>query len=163
MEIIQARNIALDFMSQHLNGLGWSLNFNNRKSALGFCDYNLRRISLSRHFVESADKPALNITLAHEVAHAVVGPGHHHNSVWRRKCIELGGNGSRTGNMVVNDWLYMGNCKCGHQFKAHRLGKMLKNGVHRPGCGSPVMWRNTRTGEISLLGTPVLDPANVVW
>lgn len=33
-------------------------------------------------------------TVAHEVAHALVGPAHGHDAVWRRKAVELGGSGT---------------------------------------------------------------------
>jgi predicted SprT family Zn-dependent metalloprotease len=36
------------------------------------------------------DEAKVKDTILHEIAHALVGAGHGHNHVWKRKCIEIG-------------------------------------------------------------------------
>lgn len=51
-----------------------------------------RWIELSRKLVELNDEARVMRTIIHEVAHALT-EGHRHDSVWKAKCIELGGDG----------------------------------------------------------------------
>ena len=74
-----------------LHGLHeWSFAYNRRKRALGFCFYEPRRIELSIHFVEHNSLEAIRDTLLHEIAHALVGPGHGHDAVWKCQCLRIG-------------------------------------------------------------------------
>jgi predicted SprT family Zn-dependent metalloprotease len=152
LNLSDAASLARDLMDEHL--IGWEFEFSNRKGALGDCSYSRMTIRMSREFVKHASESEIRNTMLHEIAHAMVGPGHNHDSVWRRKHISLGGNGSRTGNMTVSSYLYTGVCACGaNYFKAHRLGSTLRNGTHT--CGGSVTWTNTRTGEMTYRGAVV--------
>lgn len=51
-----------------------------------------RRIELSRKLVELNDVERVTRTILHEVAHALT-EGHGHDSVWKAKCLEIGGDG----------------------------------------------------------------------
>lgn len=75
----------------------WRFGFSNKKASYGTCYYKKRIIALSSYFVDSMTDEAIKDTLIHEIAHALT-PGRHHDWVWRRKCIELGGNGQVRGS-----------------------------------------------------------------
>lgn len=63
----------------------------------------------------------------HEIAHARTA-GHHHDEVWRRECLAIGGDGKRCydseedgGNVVTLPKKYIGTCPvCGRQFPRSR-------------------------------------------
>ena len=73
---------------------GWRFEFNNRKKAVGLCDYRKQTIEISTNFIGMLNEYGIVMTILHEIAHALTY-GHHHDHVWKRKCIEIGGNGNR--------------------------------------------------------------------
>ena len=69
---------------------GWSFQFDDAASRGGICRSDIRVISMSRQYCLKAAEAEWTDTLLHEVAHALVGPEHHHDSVWKRKAAEIG-------------------------------------------------------------------------
>ena len=55
----------------------------------------IQKIELSLHFVELNGEETIRETLRHEIAHALVGPGHGHDAVWKQKCREVGAKAER--------------------------------------------------------------------
>jgi predicted SprT family Zn-dependent metalloprotease len=87
------RQEAHQLMSLHgLNEWEFGINTNVRRA--GVCYYptkNTRgRIELSSHFAERNSDEMIRDTILHEIAHALVGPGHGHDTVWQAKCVEIG-------------------------------------------------------------------------
>jgi predicted SprT family Zn-dependent metalloprotease len=83
------RELARSLLDAH--GLeGWTVRFSRSKRTLGRCLYDDRTIEVSRHFVERNDVEAIRDTLLHEIAHALVGFGHGHDSAWRQMCQRIG-------------------------------------------------------------------------
>jgi predicted SprT family Zn-dependent metalloprotease len=76
-------------MNEHGLG-GWALQFTNRKGVVGTCVYGTTTINLSVPYIRLNEWTALRQTVLHEIAHALVGPGHHHDNVWKLKMIQLG-------------------------------------------------------------------------
>lgn len=69
----------------------WKLVWDTRPTThrLGQCRYRRKEIGIS---IKPAKLLAMNEvidTILHEIAHALT-PGHHHDNVWKQKCIELG-------------------------------------------------------------------------
>src|ERR1700722_17497176 len=76
-----------------LHGLKeWEFGINSNVRRTGVCYYPRKtapgRIELSAHFVERNTEEEIRDTLLHEIAHAIVGPGHGHDAAWREKCVE---------------------------------------------------------------------------
>jgi predicted SprT family Zn-dependent metalloprotease len=115
---------------------GWSFAFNRSKVQMGLCLYGPRMVVLSVHFVELNDDATVLDTLLHEIAHALVGPGHGHDAVWRAKCLEVGARPERLSNdvsMPVGRWQAV--CPgCGRLHDRHRRPKHMK-GWHCSYCG----------------------------
>ena len=89
-----AIDLATELMNAH--GLaGWRIKLDNARRRAGQCDYANKTISLSRLYVRHADIDHIRDTILHEIAHALVGPRHGHDVVWRQKAREIGCTGTR--------------------------------------------------------------------
>src|SRR5271165_928788 len=102
---------------------------------MGLCAYARRTIELSTYFVERNGQEEILDTVLHEIAHALVGPGHGHDAVWKRKCVEIGARPARCGNAEMPEGRWRASCRnCGRHFNRHRRPKRLK-GWYCPECG----------------------------
>lgn len=100
MDLKRAQTMAVDLM-QHYNLLNWKFNFDRSVTRLGLCQHYRRIISLGSYATSvNGEEQVLN-TILHEIAHALVGSTHGHDSVWYSKATELGCNGKRCGNIAV--------------------------------------------------------------
>jgi SprT protein len=79
-------------MRKHgLEAKGWSFGFDNAKTRHGQCDYDRRRITISRHFSELNSMAVVKDTLLHEIAHGILGqPGIGHGREWRNIAVAIG-------------------------------------------------------------------------
>lgn len=89
------RTSASNFCRAELNKHGlkeWGIRLTTDPNLpfLGLCMHNDKCIMLNAHHIDlHPDKDVIN-TIQHEIAHALVGPNHGHNSVWAEKAKELG-------------------------------------------------------------------------
>lgn len=121
MDLAAALRLARDLMDEH--GLsGWDLAFDRAKVRAGACHFRDRRITLSRHLTLAHAPEQVRETVLHEVAHALVGPRHGHDQVWRARARALGATGDRCYSAdlpsVPGRWL--GRCAAGHEVQRHR-------------------------------------------
>jgi predicted SprT family Zn-dependent metalloprotease len=130
----EVRRLALQLMETH--GLhNWSFAYNRRKRSLGLCVYERRAIELSRYFVERNEHAEVLDTILHEIAHALVGPGHAHDAVWKRKCREIGARPARCGDAEMPAGRWKACCgSCGQTFERHRKPQGMR-GWFCIGCG----------------------------
>jgi predicted SprT family Zn-dependent metalloprotease len=99
------------FGTFHLQG--WSFKLNRRRREMGLCSYDASTIALSIHFIELNDWDAIRDTLLHEIAHALVGPGHGHGPVWKSKAREIGAQPFRLCNEVnMPEGTWQAQCGC---------------------------------------------------
>lgn len=125
MRLADAKRLAEYHMSRHLNMGLWELRFNHNMNHLGFCFHPKRkqrgRIELSRHYVFLNTPSFVLDTILHEVAHALVGPGHGHDVVWQSKAIELGANPTPCKQAKMPRGKYGAVCPCCRDvFRRHR-------------------------------------------
>ena len=89
-----AIDLATELMQAH-RLVGWRIKLDHARRRAGQCDYSTKTISLSRLYVRNADADHIRDTILHEIAHALVGPHHGHDAVWRQKAREIGCTASR--------------------------------------------------------------------
>lgn len=111
-------------LARHYIGIycpsGWTFAFDNAKARHGQTDYQRRRITLSRYFVELNDEDMVKETILHEVAHVLAGSAAAHGPKWRAIAVSLGvrPQASKRSNMPVGKW--RGLCTCGYPHFKHR-------------------------------------------
>lgn len=121
-----AQTLALELMSKH--GVGhWTFQFDRALRRFGLCKYQPKIISLSHELVELNNADEVQDVILHEIAHAIVGPGHGHDYVWRQSARQIGARGTRCYPShvqgVQKKWI--GNCpNCGLAFHRHRRKKI---------------------------------------
>lgn len=99
----------------------WGVAMDGAKTRAGVCRYTAKQIGLSRYFVLSCSEAELQEIVLHEIAHALVGPGHHHDRDWRRTARLIGCTGQRCyegESEAPASW--QGVCSAGHVATRHR-------------------------------------------
>jgi len=124
MNLVQAEIIAERLMHQHgLTAKGWKFEWDNAWRRSGCCHFLKRTITLSRAITEVNPRTHLIDTLLHEIAHALVGVGHHHDREWKRIARRIGCVATRCSteqtHMPTPRW--MTECpECGHTILSDR-------------------------------------------
>ena len=138
-----ALETAADLMRHH--GLhGWKVKLDHARRRAGQCDYTNRTISLSRHYVRHAETDHIRDTILHEIAHALVGPRHGHDAVWRRKAREIGCSATRCHTLTFSEAPWEMTCPNGcFSVPRHRR----KAGLVCAGCRTPVVFRRVNARE----------------
>ena len=140
MTIPEIKKLALELMIEHgLTQKGWTLRFDNSKRRAGLCceSWKGNYISLSRVVMPLKTDESVKDTILHEIAHALVGCKHGHNSVWVRKAKEIGCKGERCykesafveggKEAILSQAKYHMTCQnCGNVSAAHRKPKRKK-------------------------------------
>jgi len=106
-----------------LHGLdGWGVELDGAKRRAGVCRHHERLIGLSAPLTRLHDEDEVRDTILHEIAHALVGPEHQHDDVWRQTALRIGGTGARCvpgdAPRVAGAWL--GVCHAGHTRERHK-------------------------------------------
>lgn len=102
----------------------YKLEFNNKKTTLGFCNYTKKTISISVPYLKNNPKRLVRNTILHEIAHALTDSGH--DRKWRLKCKEIGWfNPSRLNYEASVPGKWVATCpKCGYIITRHRKTKI---------------------------------------
>ena len=140
MEFIDIKPLGIELMNKHnLIADGWSFKFDNAKRRLGYCSYRKKIVSVSIHISPLLSENELRILILHEIAHALVGKKHGHDSVWKAKAIEIGSDGKR---------LYHGEVRIKPKYKGtcpvygHVITKHKRNVTSCISCGQKKFNRN---------------------
>lgn len=116
MNVNEAEELSRRLMKEYgLIEKGWTFLFDNASRRFGLCDYDRQRIQLAKPLVEINPFKAVDNTIRHEIAHALVGPYHGHDEIWRAKAIQIGCDGKRCHNdlLPIHNVAFIGICpKC---------------------------------------------------
>ena len=131
-----------DFACLKLKEFGlpdWKFGFDLAQNRGGVCRYGTKTISLSVTYCLNGSKEELLDTVLHEIAHAMVGPGHGHDFYWKQTAKQIGCKASicHTVKHGLDKW--KGTCPCGQQWKRKKLLKRVRNGKC-PKCMEPITW-----------------------
>jgi predicted SprT family Zn-dependent metalloprotease len=100
----------------------WSAALDRAKTRAGACRFGRRQITLSAALTRLHSEAEVRDTILHEVAHALAGPGHGHDEVWRAIALRIGCSGLRVvppdAPRVEGPW--RGTCPRGHVRHRHR-------------------------------------------
>lgn len=118
MELHLASDLAIRLMVRYsLIEKGWGFNYDSAVRRFGLCSYRKNTIFLSKPLTLLNDEAQVRDTILHEIAHALVGSGHHHDKVWKAKCVEIGAKPLRccaVGKITPDK--YVAVCVCGKVF-----------------------------------------------
>jgi hypothetical protein len=126
MEVTRALATGRRLLREH--GLDdWTIVADRAKTRAGVCRFGRRQIGISRPLTVLHSEEEVLDTILHEIAHALVGPQHGHDALWRAKALEIGCSGERCVSSdaprVPGDWV--GRCPSGHEKTRHRAPTRL--------------------------------------
>jgi len=126
MEMTRALSTGRRLLREH--GLhDWTIVPDRAKTRAGVCRFTKRQIGLSAPLTALHSEDEVLDTILHEIAHALVGPQHGHDAVWRAKARQIGCSGERCVSpdsaRVPGDWV--GRCPAGHEKHRHRAPTRL--------------------------------------
>ena len=135
--LASAIDLATELIALH-GLMGWRVKLDHARRRAGQCDYNSQTISLSRHYVRHAEPTHIRDTILHEIAHALVGPRHGHDAVWRQKAREIGCTANRchTLEFATSRWVMFCLNGC-FEVARHRR----KSGLVCATCKTPVSFK----------------------
>jgi len=138
MDLYTAEKLAKENLIKHgLKDLGWIFKFDNSVRRFGVCKHYRRIISLSKHLTRLNPVEDVLDTILHEIAHALVGPKHGHDAVWKAKCVEIGAKPIRcySEDIVQPKLRYTAVCgACEKEFQRQRRPKTFNNPLRRESC-----------------------------
>ena len=125
----------------------WIFGFDLARVRAGQCNYRQKKITLSVSFCCFASKEEVLDTVLHEIAHALVGPGHQHNNKWKTMANIIGCKGEiyHTVDHSEDQWQTKClNTECQNfrnkkVWKRKRLIKRVRNGKC-PKCKEKLTW-----------------------
>jgi predicted SprT family Zn-dependent metalloprotease len=121
---------------------GWIFDYNYRVRDFGLCKYPKNRrikggiIELSAPFVILNDFDLIHEVLLHEIAHALTGPFHMHDTKWKATAKSIGAKPERLiYDAVMPRYKYRATCeKCKNLFYRYRQVAYNRS-VYCPYCG----------------------------
>ncbi len=120
---------------------GWVFGFDLATSRAGVCRYAERRIDLSVSYCLAATRAEIEDTVLHEIAHAIVGPRHNHDALWKAKAREIGCAGERCHRVQHSTPKWIGECGCGQQWFRQTLQRRIMRNRACAKCGGTIAWR----------------------
>ena len=114
MELISVQLLADRLLNEYkLFEKGWSFRFDRAKRRAGCCRHSKKEITLAKAYAEQEELKEIKNTILHEIAHALVGPKHGHNEIWKQKALEIGCDAERCHNAVFSKPKYKLTCSNG--------------------------------------------------
>ena len=90
----RAAALAEKLMAEH-DLEGWSFQFDDASARAGVCIFDTQVIGLSLLYCLNSSDLELKETILHEIAHALAGPRHQHDRVWKEIARSIGCSGER--------------------------------------------------------------------
>lgn len=136
-----AAELARRLMNEHNLG-EWRFQMDEATSRAAVCRYTSKIIGLSRLFIRHASEADLRDAILHEIAHALAGPRHNHDAVWRRVAQSIGCTGNRCyhKSFAPAPWLL----KCPNGCFPPRKVKRRRHGAICRNCRSRVFYEPNR-------------------
>ena len=111
MELSSVQLLADRLLNEHeLFEKGWRFNFDRAKRRAGSCRFSKKEITLAKAYAEQEELNEIKNTILHEIAHALVGPKHGHNEIWKQKALEIGCDAERYHDVVFSNPTYKLTC-----------------------------------------------------
>ena len=111
MELSDVQLLADRLLNEHeLFEKGWSFSFDRAKRRAGSCKFSKKEITLAKAYAKQVDFKEIKNTILHEIAHALVGPKHGHNEIWKQKALEIGCDAERCHYVVFSKPRYKLTC-----------------------------------------------------
>ncbi|GIF23732.1 putative SprT family Zn-dependent metalloprotease [Actinoplanes tereljensis] len=128
MDLTEAGQLAAGLMARH-RLTGWRLVFDSAKTRAGVCRYDRKEIGLSGPLISLYDVDRVTDIVLHEIAHALAGPRHGHDRVWKATARRIGCSGERCvpADAPGVDGPWVGVCPAGHRTTAHRRPIRVKS------------------------------------
>lgn len=121
---------------EHGVPLYWSFGFDNGKRRYGICNYEKKKITLSRYYVTSPQVTLDDVKnlILHEIAHVLAGSGAAHGPRWKRIAKRIGCDGSTYIKGIFIPMGYWLHCRCcaeGSKYRKQYFRKIkLKKDKH---------------------------------
>ena len=97
MDLGEARKVAVEMLCDSgLTSKGWTFYFDNATGRAGQTNFYEKSITLTCLGTKIASEDDVRQTMLHEIAHALVGCGHAHDSVWLETARSIGYRQDRT-------------------------------------------------------------------
>ncbi|MCI6574162.1 MAG: SprT-like domain-containing protein [Arcanobacterium sp.] len=142
----------------------WRLGFDHARKRAGMTDFSAQKITLSAPLMRLYSENMVRQVVLHEIAHALVGAGHHHDASWKRVAAAIGAEprASLVGTPQVPP-LWQGRCNGGHEFGRYRRPQTAASCMacarkEAARTGAPlrreyderyrITWTNCKTGEV---------------
>lgn len=119
--------------------IGWKFSFDLAPTRAGICRYDEKQITLSVTYCQKATKEEIVNTILHEIAHAIVGPKHGHDAVWKAAARDIGCTAERCHRVKHTTARWRGECGCGKQWTRQRLSQRARTGLC-PSCKKKIRW-----------------------
>lgn len=149
MNLAEANTLIIQAFAKHnLFSKGWSFEWDNAKTRFGCCRYSRKLITMSSILVELNSELEVRDTILHEIAHALVGPAHWHNDIWKAKAAQIGAQPVRaisSDDVKKPAGKYIGRCVgCGleeYRYRKIKPGEYEHTDCKRLGREAKIEWR----------------------
>ena len=142
MNSSEIAHLARQLMNEH--GLThWVVNLDRAEVRAGQCRFTTRTLGFSPKVMNQFPPERVKNTVLHEIAHALVGPGHGHDATWKAMAKKIGCDANRTYNStgVSINYKYTVVCDAGHV--CGNYVRQSKSVTTKKRCA--LCWRGSRT------------------
>ena len=150
-ELHQADRLIQDMMVRQkvYHGLAdeWSATFDLAAGRAAICYFKEKLICLAVSYCMTAPEEELIDTVLHEVAHALVGPQHNHDRVWKLAARRIGCTAERCTAVTHTAGKWIGRCQCARPILRKRLTRGMRTTARCPVCRTKIVW-STNTEAI---------------